>query len=112
MYAFFRHGGRLVQKNNDGREELMAQAMNGLRITLIPQEIEDGAGMATGFPVAEVDVDNCDGTYVRFFLTVKMNRRNQPVFEVASASATDKVVSKQVTGFKRNRRVPDQELEE
>jgi hypothetical protein len=112
MYAHFRHGGRLVQKDGSGREEILAQEMTDLRITLIPSEIESGAGFGTGYPVAEVDVDNCDGTYTRFFLTVKMNKRDQPVFEVASASAVDKVVSKRVTGFKRKRRVVEREPEE
>jgi hypothetical protein len=55
----------------------------------------------SGCHVADVDVDNGDGTYSRFYLSVRINKRGQPVFEVATAYASDKVVSKSVIGARR-----------
>ena len=92
MYARYHNGS-----------EWENQPIDDLTLTLTPTEIEHDTGMTRGCHVADVDVDNGDGTYSRFFLSIRMNKRDQPVFEVASASASDKVVSKSVVGFQRTK---------
>jgi len=70
-------------------------------LTLTAAEIEEKTGMTSGCSVADVDVENADGTYSRFFLSVRINKRGQPVFEVATSYASDRTVSKSVVGAKR-----------
>jgi len=72
-------------------------------LTLTAAEIEERTGMTSGCHVADVDVENADGTYSRFFLSVRINKRGQPVLEVATNRASDQTVSKSVTGTKRKK---------
>ena len=86
-------------RNGDNWEE---QPVNNLLLTLDRDEVEQKTGMTSGCNVADVDVDNRDGTYARFYLSVRINKRGQPVFEVATSRA-EGVVSKSVVGAKRKR---------
>ena len=79
------------------------QPLDDLVLTLTAAEIEEKTGMSTGCHVADVDVENADGTHSRFFLSVRINKRGQPVCEVATSHASDKTVSKSVVGVKRKK---------
>jgi len=72
-------------------------------LTTTSAEIEEKTGMTSGCHVADVDVEDADGLYSRFFLSVRINKRGQPVLEVATSHARDRTVSTSVVGTKRKR---------
>jgi hypothetical protein len=72
-------------------------------LTATAAEIEEKTGMTSGCHVADVDVENADGSCSRFFLSLRINKRGQPVLEVATSHASDRTVSKSVVGAKRKR---------
>ena len=71
-------------------------------ISTTPEEIEANQGMATGMEVASVQVIHSDGAITRFFVALRINKRNQAVCEIATNVGDDKTLSKQLTGFRRS----------
>jgi len=70
-------------------------------ISTTPEEIEANQGMATGMETAVVQVIHANGSITRFFVGLRINKRNQAVCEIATNVGDDKTISKQLTGFKR-----------
>lgn len=89
--------------SNDIGDWTTEPQVRNLQLTLTTAEIEEKTSMSSGCHVADVDVENADGTYSRFFLSVRINKRDQPTFEVATNRANDQTVSKSVVGTKRKK---------
>jgi hypothetical protein len=69
-------------------------------ISTTPEEIEANTGMATGMEAATIQVIHADGKITRFFVALRINKRDQAICEIATNKGDDTTISKRITGIK------------
>src|SRR4051812_21139787 len=72
-----------------------------VKITTETDEIEAATGTFAGPTVARIRVENGDGKYAMFFITLGVNKHGQPVVEVSTernVRGERKSVRREVTG--------------
>ena len=69
-------------------------------IETTPEEIEEGTGMATGLEVATIEVAHYDGSITRFFISLRSNKQNRAICEVATNKKDGTTTSRRLTGVK------------